>query len=164
MTLLFRNIKNKFLELIPLFLLFFISLSGNSIVDVNFFSININYILIYFWVLRKPESLGYGLIFLSGIITDVVHGFPIGSNTLSLLIIAGVASYIRVVTVRITLINDWLSFIPALLITNLTFFITLVLSDYTISYFYLLQSSIFTFFFYPILWAAFSVLTRLMRS
>ena len=60
MALLFGNIKNKFLELIPLFLLFFISLSGNSIVDINFFSININYILIYFWVLSfSGEGLSF---------------------------------------------------------------------------------------------------------
>ena len=164
MTVSLRDFLHHLINRVPILLLFFVSLNGSSIIDFKIFSINILYILVYFWVLRKPESLGYGLIFLSGIITDVVHGFPIGSNALSLLIIAGVASYIRVVTVRITLINDWVSFIPALLITNLTFFITLVLSDYSISYFYLLQSSIFTFFFYPILWAAFSVLTRLMRS
>jgi rod shape-determining protein MreD len=164
MAISLRDFLQQLINRVPILLLFFVSLNGSSIIDFKIFSINILYILVYFWVLRKPESLGYGLIFLSGIITDVVHGFPIGSNALSLLIIAGVASYIRVVTVRITLINDWVSFIPALLITNLTFFITLVLSDYSISYFYLLQSSIFTFFFYPILWAAFSVLTRLMRS
>ena len=164
MAISLRDFLHHLINRVPILLLFFVSLNGSSIIDFKIFSINILYIFVYFWVLRKPESLGYGLIFLSGIITDVVHGFPIGSNALSLLIIAGAASYIRMVTVRITLINDWLSFIPALLITNLTFFITLVLSDYTISYFYLLQSSIFTFFFYPILWAAFSVLTRLMRS
>ena len=164
MTISLRDFLHHLINRVPVLLLFFVSLNGSSIIDFKIFSINILYILIYFWVLRKPESLGYGLIFLSGIITDVVHGFPIGSNALSLLIIAGAASYIRMVTVRITLINDWLSFIPALLITNLTFFTTLALSDYSISYFYLLQSSIFTFFLYPILWTAFSGLIRLMRS
>ncbi len=164
MTISLKNFSDYLINRVPILLLFFVSLNGSSIIDFKIFSINILYIFVYFWVLRKPESLGYGLIFLSGIITDVVHGFPIGSNALSLLIIAGAASYIRMVTVRITLINDWLSFIPALLITNLTFFTTLVLSDYSISYFYLLQSTIFTFFFYPILWSAFSGLIRLMRS
>jgi len=164
MAIALKNLSYTLINKIPVLLLFFVSLNGSSIIDLRIFSINILYILVYFWVLRKPDSIGYGLIFLSGIITDVVHGFPIGSNALSLLIIAGSASYIRVVTVRITLINDWLSFIPALLITNFTYFLTLVFSDYPISYLYLLQSSIFTFFFYPVLWIVFSGIIRLMRS
>ena len=164
MAFLLKNTTYYIINKIPILLLFFVSLNGSAIIDLKIFSINILYILVYFWVLRKPESLGYGLIFVSGVITDVVHGFPIGSTALSLLIIAGSASYVRVVTVRITLINDWLSFIPALLITNLTYFTTLYLLDYSISYFYLFQSLIFTFFFYPVLWIAFSGLIRLMRS
>ena len=154
------NLVNKF----PVLLILFVSLSGNSIIDFKIISINILYIAVYFWVLRKPDSLGYGFIFLAGIITDVVYGFPIGSNALSLLIIAGAASYVRVLTVRITLINDWLSFIPSLLMSNLTYFLTLIFLDYSISYLYLFQSSISTFLFYPVLWVIFSVIISLMRS
>ena len=111
--------KSKFFEIAPLLLLFFISLNGNSIIDFKFFSINVHYILVYYWVLRQPESLGFGFIFLSGLISDVVFGFPLGTNALALLVIAAVAAYVRVVTVRITLINDWVSFIPALIIANI---------------------------------------------
>ena len=159
----FKEIKLKFLELVPLFLLFFISLNGNSVIDLKFFSINIHYILVYYWVLRQPESLGYGFIFLSGIISDVVFGFPLGVNALSLLVIAGVAAYVRVVTVRITLINDWISFIPALLIANFIYFLSLHFSNYAIDYLYLFKNSIFTFIFYPILWGAFSIFLNLTK-
>ena len=159
----YKQIKFKFFELIPLFLLFFISLNGNSVIDLKFFSINIHYILVYYWVLRQPESLGYGFIFLSGIISDVVFGFPLGVNALSLLIIAAVAAYVRVVTVRITLINDWISFIPALLIANFIYFLSLYLSDYSVDYLYLFKNSIFTFIFYPILWGAFSIFLNLTK-
>ena len=76
MALHIQDIKLKFLELIPLLLLFFISLNGNSVIDLKFFSVNVHYILVYYWVLKKPETLGYGFIFLSGIITDVVYGLP----------------------------------------------------------------------------------------
>ena len=34
--------------------------------------------------------------------------------------VAAVAAYVRVVTVRITLVNDWISFIPTLLFAKLT--------------------------------------------
>ena len=164
MALLFRNIKNKFLELIPLFLLFFISLSGNSIIDVVFFSINVNYILIYFWVLRRPQILGYGFIFLSGIITDVVFGLPVGATPLALLLLAAAATYVRLVTVRVSLLNDWISFIPALLLANFVYYISLYYSDYSIDYLYLFNNSIFTFIFYPVLWIIFSILLNLMKS
>ena len=163
MAYIYKQIKFKFFELIPLFLLFFISLNGNSVIDLKFFSINIHYILVYYWVLRQPESLGYGFIFLSGIISDVVFGFPLGVNALSLLIIAAVAAYVRVVTVRITLINDWISFIPALLIANFIYFLSLYLSDYSVDYLYLFKNSIFTFIFYPILWGAFSIFLNLTK-
>ena len=96
MAIQFKNIKLGFLEFLPLLLLFFISLNGNSIIDFKIFSINIHYILVYYWVLRRPESLGYGFIFLSGLISDVVLGFPLGINSLSLLFVAGVAAYVRV--------------------------------------------------------------------
>ena len=158
----FKEIKFKFLELIPLFLLFFISLNGNSVIDFKFFSINVHYILIYYWVLKRPQTLGYGFIFLSGIISDVVFGFPLGINALTLLIIAGTAAYIRVVTVNINLINDWISFIPAIFIANFVYFISLYFSDYSIDYLYLFKNSIFTFAFYPILWGIFSMFLKFM--
>ena len=123
-----------------------------------------HYILVYYWVLRQPQSLGYGFIFLSGIISDVVFGFPLGVNALSLLIIAAVAAYVRVVTIRKTLINDWISFIPALLIANFIYFLSLYFSNYTVDYLYLFKNSIFTFIFYPILWGIFSLILNLARS
>lgn len=161
MALIYKQIKFSFFAYIPLILLFFISLKGSSIVDLKIISINIHYILVYYWVLRRPQSLGYGFIFISGIITDVVLGFPLGINALSLLIVAAVAAYVRVVTVRITLVNDWLSFIPALLIANLVYFFSLYLSDFTVEYLYFFKNSIFTFIFYPILWIIFSLISKL---
>ena len=163
MAYFYKQVKYKFFELLPILLLFFISLSGNSIVSLKFFSINVHYILVYYWVLRKPRSLGYGFIFLSGIISDVVFGFPFGVNALSLLIIAAVATYVRVVTVRITLVNDWISFIPALLFANFIYFFSLYFSNYSVDYLHLFTNSIFTFIFYPILWAIFSMILNLTK-
>ena len=163
MALTFKKAKFKFFGILPLVLLFFISLNGSSIINIKFFSVNIHYILVYYWVLRQPQSLGYGFIFLSGIISDVVLGFPIGINALSLLFVAGVAAYVRVVTVRITLVNDWISFIPALLFANFVYFTSLYFSNYSVEYIYLLKNSIFTFIFYPILWGLFSLILNLIK-
>ena len=164
MAITFKQFKFKFFEMLPIILLFFISLNGNSVVDFEIFSINIHYILVYYWVLRQPGALGYGFIFLSGIISDVVIGFPLGVNALSLLIIAATAAYVRVVTVNITLINDWISFIPALLFANFIYFISLHFSNYSIDYLYLFINSIFTLAFYPILWGFFSIVLNFMKS
>ena len=123
--------KTKVLNYLPLLILFFISLNGNSIIDLSFFSINLHYILVYYWVLRDPKLLGYGFIFLSGIISDVIFGTPIGVTALSLLVVASVAAYVRVVTVRISLINDWISFIPALLLANFFLFYFTVFFRFT---------------------------------
>ena len=164
MAYIYKQVKFKFFELLPILLPFFISLSGNSIIDLKFFSVNVHYILVYFWVLRQPRNLGYGFIFLSGIISDVVLGLPFGINALSLLIIAAVAAYVRVVTVRITLVNDWISFIPALLFANFIHFFSLYFSNYSVDYLYLFTNSVFTFIFYPVLWGIFSLILNLIKS
>jgi len=163
MPLLIKNIKEKFFESLPLILLLFFCLSGSAVLDFKIFSVNIHYILVYFWVLRQPGTLGYGFIFLAGLISDVIFNFPLGVSSLSLLIVAGTAAYIRVVTVRITLINDWISFFPALLLANLIYFLSLFYSDYSVNYFDIFKNSIFTFAFYPILWVPFSILLKLYK-
>ena len=164
MAILLKTFRLKILELIPLILLFYISLNGNSVIHVKFFSINIHYILIYFWVLRQPAALGYGFIFLSGIISDVIYGTPLGSTALALLVVSSVAIYVRAVTVRINLINDWISFIPALLFANFIYYVALYFSNYPIDYLYLFTNSIFTFIFYPLLWSIFSILLKFMKE
>lgn len=164
MALSYKQVRFNFFEFLPLIFLFLIALSGNSIIDMKYISINIHYILVYYWVLRHPDLLGYGFIFLSGIISDVIYGYPLGVTALSLLVVAAVAAYARVVTVRITLITDWISFIPALLIANLVYFIALYFSDFSINYLLIFKNSVFTFVFYPFLWIFFSLISRLRRS
>ena len=164
MVFLFKNIKFNIFKLIPLILLFFISLNGNSVIDFNLFSINLHYILIYYWVLKRPQALGYGFIFLSGIITDVVFGLPMGVTALTLMVVAAVAAYIRFVTVRPGLMSDWISFIFALLIANFVYFVTLYYSNYSIDYLYQLKNSLFTFMSYPILWLFFQGILNLIKS
>jgi len=164
MAFFYSQIKFRFFEFLPILILFFISLNGISIVDLKFFTISIHYILVYYWILRKPQALGYGFIFISGIINDVVFGNPFGINALSLLVIAAVASYVRVLTVRVTLINDWISFLPALLLANFVYFLSLYFLNFSIDYLFLLTNSIFTFIFYPVLWGIFTLMLNLTKS
>ena len=159
-----KKIKSVIINFLPIIFLFVVALHGSSTIDIKFISINIHYILVYYWALRRPQNFGYGFVFLAGLVSDVVFGFPLGVNALSLLIIAAIATYVRTVTVRVTLVNDWISFIPALLFANFVYFLSLYASNYSIDYFYLFKNSVFTFIFYPVLWGLFSLLIKITRS
>ena len=56
---------SKFLKSFPIIILFFLVFTGFdlSITNVEFVSFNFVYIILFFYILKKPESLGYGLIF-----------------------------------------------------------------------------------------------------
>ena len=152
----YKEIKYKFLELIPLFLLFFISLNGNSVIDFSFFSINVHYILIYYWVLKRPQALGYGFIFLSGLINDVVLSLPLGTSALCYLFVSLVAVYVGNATVRSSLFTDWFTFIIAILIGNfLYFFLMNKFAEVRVEYISVFYNSFFTFLFYPFFWVLF---------
>ena len=70
----------------------------------------------------------------------------------------------RVVTVKVSLVADWVSFIPALLVGNFIYFIGLYFSNNSVDILYMFQNSIFTFIFYPILWMPFTIISNLMKS
>ena len=163
MAILFKHFRQKFFELVPLILLFFISLNGIAVIDLNFFTVSLHFILVYYWVLREPQVVTYGFIFLAGLINDVVYGIPLGCTPLALLTVSSIAAYVRIVTVRMSLINDFVSFIPALLIGNFVYFLALYFSDFSVDYLYLFLNSVFTLIFYPILWVIFSILVKIIR-
>ena len=56
MALSLKNIKYKILSIFPILLLLFVSFNGNSIIDFNFFSINLHFIIVYYWALRDPDN------------------------------------------------------------------------------------------------------------
>ena len=162
-----KNIILKFLSLAPVILLFYLSLSETDTYFKNFdfLSFNLPYILIFYWIIRSPQLLGYGFIFLAGIINDVVLGLPIGITSLTYLIISGVAAYIKNVTVTQTLISDWVIFVPAVLTTNCIYIVVILFfSDLTINYEKLLYNSFATIIFYPIGWIIFELFSNFIRA
>ena len=97
---------NKIFNAGPLILLYYLCISE---VDTNLekifeiFTLNFQIILIYFWVLKRPDIMANGHIFLSGLINDVVMGFPLGISSLSYLIITFVGTYVTVSYTHLTL-------------------------------------------------------------
>ena len=112
------NILNKIFLAGPLILLYYLSISE---VDANLenlleiFSINLQIIIIYFWMIKRPSLMGTGHIFVAGLINDVVMGFPLGISSLSYLVVCFVGNYVRNKSVNTTLASDWFTFLIALL-------------------------------------------------
>ena len=108
-----RKIYKSFIHTFPIIFLFFLAFTG---FDFSFFlfksnfSFNFIYIVIFYWVLKKPERLGYGLIFLVGIINDVVQNLPIGISSINYLLLCAIASFIRTRTLMPNLLYDWIFF------------------------------------------------------
>ena len=107
------RILSKITNLGPLILLYYLSISEIDSYFENYFEIlsfNIQLIIIYFWVSKRPEVLGSGHIFLAGLINDVVMGFPLGISSLSYLIIIFFGTYVRNKSVNTTIASDWFTF------------------------------------------------------
>ena len=138
----------------PIILLFFFALTGYSF-SFNIFKINISFnfihLIVFYWVLRKPEMLGYGLIFFAGIINDVVQNFPIGISSINYMLLCTFALFIRARTLLPNLLYDWGFFIVAILIiSSLHYTILTIVFDMPIRYGTLMFSSILTFLVYPL--------------
>ena len=147
------NIFKQVLEKGPIILLFIATLNefDFNYLELKYFSFNFPFILIYYWSLKRPGSLGYGLIFLSGLFNDAVVGLPIGVSSLSYLFICGFSSYLRNITLRPSKINDWFFFGFTILVVNsLMFAISNVFFNVQIIYSDVLVNILFTFLFYII--------------
>ncbi|MDB9796023.1 hypothetical protein OAB44_01325 [Pelagibacteraceae bacterium] len=150
----FKLLKENFISSLPIIFLYFFSFyhfKSPEIGKINFFAFNFQMILIYFYVLKFPSHLGYGNIFLAGIINDTVLGTPLGITSLSYLSLSLFTSYIRNATIRPVITSEWFAFIPALFFSNLVHLV--IINNFSnISFYYLelLQNTFFTFLFFPI--------------
>ena len=146
-----KNIINNLLRLAPLIILFIAVLNEINLNYIKVFSLNFPFILIFYWSLKKSESLGYGYIFIAGLINDVVTGFPIGISSFNYLLICGFAAYLRTITLRPNLIKDWFFFLFTILVVNsLSYSILNLFFAIDLNYNNLFINIFFTFIFYII--------------
>ena len=156
-----NSIMNKLSNAGPLFLLYYLCISE---VDTNLekifeiFTLNFQIILIYFWVIKRPDIMANGHIFIAGLINDVVMGFPLGLSSLSYLIIIFVGTYVRNKSVNTTIASDWFTFLIAMIFSNLLFFSLLNnFSDLTFSFTKIGYNMFFTLFMFPVFWLLFNI-------
>jgi rod shape-determining protein MreD len=146
-----KNFVRKTLSKLPLFLLF-ISVLNNydfNYLGLKYFSFNFSYILIFYYSLKKNESLGYIYIFIAGLFNDVVIGTPIGLSSLMYLILCGAAAYLRNITLRPSLVKDCIFFLLTILFINSLLYIFLnFIFSYEIDYIDQIINVIYTFLLY----------------
>ncbi len=155
-----NSILSKFYNIGPILLLYYLCISE---IDTNLekvfeiFTLNFQIILIYFWVLKRPEVMANGHVFLAGLINDVVMGFPLGISSLSYLIIIFVGTYVRNKSVNTTIASDWFTFLMAMVLSNILFFSLLNnFSDLTFPFSKIGYNMFFTLFMFPIFWLLFN--------
>jgi rod shape-determining protein MreD len=145
------SIINNLLRLGPLLVLFISVLNEIDLNYIKIFAFNFPFILIFYWSLRKSESLGYGYIFFAGLINDVVTGFPIGISSFNYLLICGFAAYLRTITLRPNLVKDWFFFLFTILVVNsASYSILNIFFSIDLNYYNLFVNIFFTFIFYII--------------
>ncbi len=146
-----KSVINIILSNAPIILLFFSVLNefDFNYLSSKYFSFNFVYILIFYCSLKKNINLGYGLIFLAGIINDVVTNIPIGLSSFGYLLICVSAAYLRTITLRPSLLKDWIYFLITILVVNsFIYIISTLIFSLTIEYFDLLINIFFTFLLY----------------
>ncbi len=151
LNLLFTSLLNKLPHIIILFLVF-TGTSFSFVFSGMNFSFNIVYLIIFYWVLKKPEVIGFGFIFFSGIINDVVLNFPIGLSAFIYLLMCGISSFIRTITLVPNIIYDWVFFLISLLIiSSLNYIILTLIFNSDILYANLMLQAFLTALIYPLL-------------
>ena len=162
------KITRKIINLGPLILLYYLSISEIDTHFENYFEIlsfNIQLIIIYFWVSKRPEALGSGHIFFAGLINDVVMGFPLGISSLSYLVVSLVATYVKNMTVNTRITTDWFTFFIAIFFSNLIFFILLInFSEIEVSAVEVSYNTFFTLLFFPFFWFLFTYYNSIITT
>ena len=146
-----KNFITKFLSKAPLIILFVSVLNDYDFnyLGLKYFSFNFSYILIFYYSLKRSESLGYTYIFIAGLFNDVVTGTPIGLSSLMYLVLCGAGAYLRNITLRPSLIKDCVFFLITLLIINSLLFIALnIIFNYHLDYFDQIINITYTFLLY----------------
>ena len=150
------GLRNKnFIKIIltkaPVILLFVSVLNDYDFnyLSLKYFSFNFSYILIFYYSLKKSESLGYTYIFIAGLFNDVVTGTPVGLSSLMYLILCVAAAYLRNITLRPSLLKDCIFFLLTILIINSLLFLSLkFIFNFELNYFDQIINITFTFLFY----------------
>ena len=153
-----KGFFSKFYSWLPIVVLYVSVLNEFDVnyLDLDFFSFNFPFILIFFFTLKDFKNFDYLLVFLAGLINDTVVGLPLGLSSLSFMIICIATSYFRNITIRPNPIKDWFYFLFVIsFINSINYSILTLFFSYKIVLMSYLVNTFFTFIFYILFVAVF---------
>ena len=158
--------KGSFLKLygwLPILILYVSVLNEFDLnyLNLEYFSFNFPFILIFFFTLKDFKHFDYILVFIAGLFNDTVVGLPLGISSLSYTLICISTAYLRNITIRPNPMKDWFYFLLIISLINslnysiltLFFSLDLILMNYLVNTF-------FTFSFYIIFTSLFKYYLR----
>ena len=138
---------------LPLIVLFLSVLNEFDLnyLNLDYFSFNFPFILIFFFTLKDFKNLDYFFVFIAGLFNDTVVGLPLGISSLSYTLICIATSYFRNITIRPNPIKDWFYFLFIVcLINSINYSILTLFFSFNLVLMSYLVNTFFTFLFYII--------------
>ena len=149
----FRS-KSFFFKLyswLPLLILFISVLNEFDLnyLNLDYFSFNFPFILIFFFTLKDFKNLDYLFVFIAGLFNDTVVGLPLGISSLSYILICISTSYFRNITIRPNPIKDWFYFLFVIsLINSINYSVLFLFFSQDLDIMFYVINNLFTFLFY----------------
>ena len=146
----FLKIFLSYLPIITLFFSVFNEFDFNYL-NIDYFSFNFPFILIFYFALKAYQRFDYFLVFLAGLFNDTVVGLPLGISSMSYILICIFATYLRNITISPNLIKDWFYFLFIIsLINSINFSVLFLFFSYELDITLFIVNNFFTFLFYII--------------
>mgnify|MGYP001213028823 FL=1 len=146
-----RNPFQKLYSWLPIVILFISVLNefDFNYLNLDYFSFNFPFILIFFFSLKDFKHFDYFLVFLAGLVNDTVVGLPLGISSLSYCLICIATSYLRNITIRPHMIKDWFYFLFTIsLINSISYSLLNLFFSYNLDLVNYVINNFFTFLFY----------------
>ena len=148
-----KNLLYKLYTWLPILALF-ISVFNEfdlNYLNIDYFSFNFPFILIFYFALKAYQRFDYFLVFLAGLFNDTVVGLPLGISSMSYILICIFATYLRNITISPNLIKDWFYFLFIIsLINSINFTVLFLFFSYELDITLFIVNNFFTFVFYII--------------
>jgi len=148
-----KNLLYKIYTWLPILALF-ISVFNEfdfNYLNIDYFSFNFPFILIFYFALKAYQRFDYFLVFLAGLFNDSVVGLPLGISSMSYILICIFATYLRNITISPNLIKDWFYFLFIIsLINSINFSVLFLFFSYELDITLFIVNNFFTFLFYII--------------
>ena len=129
-----------------------------NFLNLNYFSFNFPFILIFFFTLKEFKHFDYLYVFIAGLINDTVVGLPLGISSLSYMLICIATSYFRNITIRPNPVKDWFYFLFIIsLVNSINYTILTLFFTYDLILWSYIVNTFFTFLLYLVFISIFKI-------